>query len=1056
MNLLYRGFDLWSDIDSSGFYVAIGYLLTNLNLKINKFFTKLNILALAVVLIAGGVFVYGLPAEAAHTHVADITPELTIGNDATVYTINVSNDITSSHAIYWVKIQKPADYGNVTCGAAPADWALADSDNVQCTYSTPVGGSRIAVGGNKDFTLTSTTPGVSNTYTWEVKTKDTDEVVATTNPTTDVDAVAPTVAASDIVIDNTIQPNTITVVFSEGVIEALAEDTGNWTATNNGEGISYDIATAALDEDGKTVTLTLVATDPTDDTTFITNTDADAHIKVTPGAAITDLAGNAYAAGAVTEAGATHVKDDTAPTLTSVSIASNNANTSYAKTGDTVTISFTSSELIIEPAVADVQIDGNNADAVNCTPGVTTSVCTATRVMQAGDTEQPVAFTIDFADVAGVSGTQVTAVTDDSSVTYDETAPTTNGAIQAGTLGENDWYTSNITYRITPADALAGVYITYYCVDTADTCDPSLGTSVLGEGVIDVTVDTESATNYVRWLSADNASNAQSVQTSGALKIDKTNPTVGAGDDQTKYSLFTQTGTATDVLAGIDGATYQWAEVSGPGTITFGSATALETTISADIPGAYVISFTADDLAGNSANDTMNLVWRSTTIGAVKWSPAEGALNVAIASGTATVTFDSDITAIYDASKIDIVNDTTDVSVKDSVSIDDGKLLVNYVALTNSTTYRISIGANALNDVNGLMNGAETSTFTTVAQNAPVVTITAPVAGSTVSGEVDIIATNGTEYRIDNGDWTAIATPWDTTGLDDGTPHLIIARGGDPLGYSDAIAVLVDNTPPDETAPTVESVFPADEADDADIDVLIEVNFDEYMDHSTITPDNVKLFNESDEPVILDGIIALDYSGDGVSQTGVSLVPLSALDYGTEYYVTITTDVTDLAGNPFAGWVKGDYSFTTATEEVVELAVMHIARLKTTATADNTYANGWSWEFEVRVPTDENSLKMRFDDWTLSGGEDTIEVGGNMRIYSAQSSNAADAENAITLPASSEGEGEWSDPLLLTGDMDDIAGRQIMITVEMKIPEGSTAGSYSTSYALESLEAAPE
>jgi len=168
--------------------------------------------------------------------------------------------------------------------------------------------------------------------------------------------------------------------------------------------------------------------------------------------------------------------------------------------------------------------------------------------------------------------------------------------------------------------------------------------------------------------------------------------------------------------------------------------------------------------------------------------------------------------------------------------------------------------------------------------------------------------------------------------------------------------------------------------------------------------------------------------------------------------VTINTSVTDLAGNPFAGWEKGDYSFTTATEDVVTLAVMHVARLKTTATADGTYDNGWSWEFEVRVPTDETNLKMRFDDWTLSGGEDIIEAGGNMRIYSAQSSNAADVENAITID---EG-GEWSDPLLLTGDEDDIAGRQITITVEMKIPEGSTAGSYSTSYALESLEPAPE
>ncbi|MFZ2327056.1 MAG: hypothetical protein WAW73_09070, partial [Rhodoferax sp.] len=45
---------------------------------------------------------------------------------------------------------------------------------------------------------------------------------------------------------------------------------------------------------------------------------ANAHLKVTPPATLTDVAGNAYAAGLVTEAGATHVLDATAPTLSAV------------------------------------------------------------------------------------------------------------------------------------------------------------------------------------------------------------------------------------------------------------------------------------------------------------------------------------------------------------------------------------------------------------------------------------------------------------------------------------------------------------------------------------------------------------------------------------------------------------------------------------------------------------------------------------------------------------------------------------------------------------------
>ena len=49
---------------------------------------------------------------------------------------------------------------------------------------------------------------------------------------------------------------------------------------------------------------------------------------------------------------------------------------------------------------------------------------TATFDLASGDTEGAVAFTIDFSDTAGNTGTQVTLTTDSSSVTLDKTAPT--------------------------------------------------------------------------------------------------------------------------------------------------------------------------------------------------------------------------------------------------------------------------------------------------------------------------------------------------------------------------------------------------------------------------------------------------------------------------------------------------------------------------------------------------------------------------------------------------------------------------------------------------------
>ena len=93
------------------------------------------------------------------------------------------------------------------------------------------------------------------------------------------------------------------------------------------------------------------------------------------------------------------------------------------------------------------------------------------------------------------------------------------------------------------------------------------------------------------------------------LLVDTVAPLVDAGSDQSKSISFTQTATASDLGSGINASTYQWIKTSGPGTVTFGSANALSTTISADTNGTYVISFSASDNAGNSVSDSFTLTW---------------------------------------------------------------------------------------------------------------------------------------------------------------------------------------------------------------------------------------------------------------------------------------------------------------------------------------------------------------------------------------------------------------------------------------------------------------
>ena len=109
--------------------------------------------------------------------------------------------------------------------------------------------------------------------------------------------------------------------------------------------------------------------------------------------------------------------DRTAPTLSAVSISSNNAVNTLAKVGDAITVAFTSSETVQDPPT--VTIGGTGATV----SGSGTS-WSATRTMASGDSEGGVVFAINFLDLTGNAGTQVTATTDASGITFDKTAPT--------------------------------------------------------------------------------------------------------------------------------------------------------------------------------------------------------------------------------------------------------------------------------------------------------------------------------------------------------------------------------------------------------------------------------------------------------------------------------------------------------------------------------------------------------------------------------------------------------------------------------------------------------
>ncbi len=146
-----------------------------------------------------------------------------------------------------------------------------------------------------------------------------------------------------------------------------------------------------------------------------------------------DFADSAYNAGiqvnATTDLSSV-TYDGTLPTLSAVTIASNNATNSLAKTGDVITLSLTATEALT--ASPTVTIDGKAAVLAGAGP------YTATYTMTAADIEGYMPFTVDFKDAAGNSGAQVTATTNGSKVRFDRTAPSISSTHTAALSFDNN------------------------------------------------------------------------------------------------------------------------------------------------------------------------------------------------------------------------------------------------------------------------------------------------------------------------------------------------------------------------------------------------------------------------------------------------------------------------------------------------------------------------------------------------------------------------------------------------------------------------------------------
>jgi len=275
---------------------------------------------------------------------------------------------------------------------------------------------------------------------------------------------------TNIVVDTTAPTLTSVVQSSDNVYRdkwAIAGESVTYDITFS-EDVTITVNTPSSAANITTLTQELDATLASTDQLIFTAVAGDNGV-ITPSVdfTITDIAGNATtitSLGTVSRADGSGPAetDTTIPTIANANISSDNAlSSSWAKTGDTITVASTFSELLRSNFTQTVMgtIAGETATLNSTCAGTTNCIAYSFTLLTDGnEAEGVVPFTIDFQDRAGNVGSQVINTTDASSVTFDITAPTvpvvsivSNNALDTTLAKSND--TITVTYTV--ADNLA-------------------------------------------------------------------------------------------------------------------------------------------------------------------------------------------------------------------------------------------------------------------------------------------------------------------------------------------------------------------------------------------------------------------------------------------------------------------------------------------------------------------------------------------------------------------------------------------------------------------------
>ncbi|NJB38204.1 hypothetical protein, partial [Croceivirga sp. JEA036] len=816
----------------------------------------------------------------------------------------VCSPVTSNAALLTVDVTNPVIAIDVVAGDDIIN-AIEDDAPVTISGTTDAeDGQTVTVTLNGNLYTTSVTAG---TWSLDISAADAQALSALETITADVTdraGNAATQATRDVVHDVDAAITITTPIEGDDI--ANASEAGDVTISGT---------TTAI-EDGQVVTVTFddgvnppVTTTATVSGNAWTATDADIsglnNGTITVTADVTDVAGNTATDNAPV------TLDNTLPTI-DITIPIEGDNIVNATEDGDVTISGTTTA-IEDGQVAIISFDDGVNPPVTTTATVSGNAWTAIDANIAGLNNGTITVTADVTDVAGNPATDNDPITLDNTVpTIDITTPIegdniVNAAedgdvtISGTTTAIEDGQVVTVTFDDgvnPPVTTTATVSGNAWTATDADI-------SGLDNGTITVTVD---VTDVAGNPTTDN----------DPITLDNTVPTIDITTpiefdnivSATEDNDVTISGTTTGVEDGqVVTVTFDDGvnpPVTTTATVTGNAWTATDADISGLNNGTITVTADVTDVAGNPATDNDPITLDNTVPTIDITTPIEGD-NIVNAIEDGDVTISGTTTAIEDGQVV-------------TVTFDDG---VNPPVTTSATVTGNAWTATDA-DISGLNNGTITVTadVTDVAGNpatdndpitldntVPTIDITTPIEGdnivnATEDGDVTISGTTTgvedgqvvtvtfddgvnppvtTTATVSGNTWTA--TDADISGLDNGTITVtadVTDVAGNPATDNDPITL-------DNTVPTIDITTPIEgdnivnAAEDGDVTISGTTTAIEDGQVVTVTFDD-----GVNPPVTTTATVT------GNAWTALD-ADISGLNNGT---ITVTADVTDVAGNP--------------------------------------------------------------------------------------------------------------------------------------------------------------